>query len=129
VNDPWLQLGLTREADDDTVRAAWLAALRRHPPERSPERFEALRAAYERIDTHRHRLAYRLFEDPPPDAEELVALALLHARGRRSASGSVAEAGDTGKGGEAGDAGGAPIVAAGRPSQAELRRLLGESAR
>ncbi len=107
MNDPWLQLGVARDADDETIRAAWLTALRRHPPERSPERFEALRAAYERIDTRPHRLAYRLFEDPPPDVEELVSLALLHARAQRSESDAATD----------------------RPTEAELRRLLGESVR
>ena len=109
MNDPWLQLGVPRDADDAAIRAAWLAALRRHPPERSPERFEALRAAFERIETHRRRLAYRLFEDPPPDVEELVALALVRARATRSA--------DPAEG------------ATDRPAEAELRRLLGESVR
>ena len=80
MNDPWLLLGVPRDADDETIRRAWLDAVRRHPPERDPARFQAIRAAFERIDTRRHRLAHTLFELEPPDLDTLIGLALRHAR-------------------------------------------------
>lgn len=108
MNDPFLLLGVSPEDDDESVRRAWLALVRRFPPERDPARFEAARAAYERIDTRRHRLAHALFDTEPPDLETLIALALRADEASRDAARTD---GDGPR----------------RPSPELLRRLLRES--
>jgi curved DNA-binding protein CbpA len=101
VTDPFELLGLEPEADEAAVRAAYLRAVRRHPPEREPQLFKAIRTAYERLQTSEGRAQARLFElrlpalpeteapplpeDIPLDAEEMV-LGLVQAHflsGRR----------------------------------------------
>ncbi|MCB2263236.1 MAG: molecular chaperone DnaJ [Candidatus Thiosymbion ectosymbiont of Robbea hypermnestra] len=72
MNDPYLTLGLTADADDAAVEAAYLAGIKRFPPERDAHRFEALRRAYETLRTHRDRLAYELFDTTPPQAADLL---------------------------------------------------------
>jgi hypothetical protein len=47
LEDPFATLGVSPDADPDAVRDAYRAALRAHPPERDPEGFKRLRAAYE----------------------------------------------------------------------------------
>lgn len=71
MNNPFTLLGVAEEADDETVRKAYLEAVRRHPPEREPERFQAVRTAYETIATQRGRLKFLLFGTPAPDLEAL----------------------------------------------------------
>ncbi|HEY0523746.1 MAG TPA: J domain-containing protein [Stellaceae bacterium] len=58
--DPFSVLDVDEEADDETIRRRYLALVRRHPPERDPERFRAVRAAYEAIRGRRDRLRVRL---------------------------------------------------------------------
>jgi len=72
MSDPYLVLGVERDADDEAVHAAYLAAVRDCPPERDPERFEAVRRAYERIRTRRDRLAFELFATGLPTTWDLL---------------------------------------------------------
>lgn len=72
MTDPYLLLGVSRAADDDTIRAAYLAAIRECPPERDRVRFEQVRAAYEAIARESDRLAHELFDTHAPDAQEVV---------------------------------------------------------
>ena len=58
--DPFTVLDVEEEADDETIRRRYLALVRRHPPERDPERFRAVRTAYEAIRGRRDRLRVRL---------------------------------------------------------------------
>lgn len=74
--DPFRLLEIPRDADDATVRQAWLAKVRAYPPERAPRAFEAIRTAYETLATERDRLRYQLFDEGPPTLEEVL-LALL----------------------------------------------------
>ncbi len=77
--DPFSVLGVDVQADEAAVRDAYRAALRFHPPERDPEGFKRLRAAYEalRDPTQRVEAAVcrRLWLDDQriPTAEELGA--------------------------------------------------------
>jgi curved DNA-binding protein CbpA len=73
--DPYLTLGVPREADDAAVHAAYLAAVRSCPPDRDPQRFDAVRKAYEAIRTRRDRLAYDLFDHTPPEPLDILDLA------------------------------------------------------
>jgi curved DNA-binding protein CbpA len=72
MSDPYLILGVTPDADDAAVRAAYLAAVSACPPERDPSRFEAIRAAYEALRTRRTRLAQALFDQTPPTLGDLL---------------------------------------------------------
>lgn len=47
--DPYATLGLTRTASAQEIKQAYFALVRAHPPERDPERFKQIRAAYERL--------------------------------------------------------------------------------
>jgi DnaJ-class molecular chaperone len=72
MSNPYLQLGVPPTADDDTIRAAYLAALRSCPPERDRQRFEQVRAAFEAIASQRQRLAHGLFDTSAPTAREVL---------------------------------------------------------
>jgi curved DNA-binding protein CbpA len=63
--NPFTVLGLEEMADDEAVRAAYLAAVRKSPPDRDPEGFRRIREAYEALRDHERRLALRLFGPPP----------------------------------------------------------------
>lgn len=60
--DPFVTLGLTADVDDAAVRARYLELVRQYPPEHAPERFAAIRAAYDCLAERDGRLRYRLFE-------------------------------------------------------------------
>jgi hypothetical protein len=62
--DPWAVLGISAQADDAQIRAAYLSKLREFPPERAPEAFERVRDAYEALRTPQQR-ARRWFKTPP----------------------------------------------------------------
>lgn len=62
--NPFAVLGIDDAADDEAVRAAYLAAVRRSPPDRDPEGFQRIREAYEAIRDEERRLAFRLFGPP-----------------------------------------------------------------
>jgi curved DNA-binding protein CbpA len=72
MSDPYLILGVTEDADDTTIETAYLEGIKRCPPERDAQRFEALRAAYEALRTQRDRLAYALFDTSPPSPTDLL---------------------------------------------------------
>jgi len=72
MTDPYRQLGVPETADDETIRAAYLAAIRACPPERDRQRFEQVRAAYEAIASQPQRLAHALFDTSLVTAEDLL---------------------------------------------------------
>ncbi|MBK1722195.1 J domain-containing protein [Thiocystis violacea] len=72
MRDPYLILGIAEDADDAMVEKAYLEGIKRCPPERDAERFQALRAAYERLRTQRDRIGYRLFDVTPPEPADLL---------------------------------------------------------
>ncbi len=76
MQNPFIVLDVAETADDDVIKKAYLQQVREHPPERDPEHFQAIRAAYETIKTRRDRLRYRLFQRQTPDPAGLVATAL-----------------------------------------------------
>ena len=59
--DPIEVLGISRNATDEEIRAAYLLKVRECPPDRSPERFEQIRDAYEILRDPRRRLRHDLF--------------------------------------------------------------------
>lgn len=80
VLEPWWQayreLGLSPDAHDgDTVRRAYRRAVRQHPPDRDPEGFRRVRAAYERLgDPERGAREALLHPAPlvPPPAPDVA---------------------------------------------------------
>jgi hypothetical protein len=73
---PHLVLGIAPTATAEEARAAYLDGVRRHPPDREPERFRALHAAMQAF-CDPLELAAAAFESPrlPPDLETIVAAA------------------------------------------------------
>ena len=63
--DPFDILGISPDAADDEIRAAYLARVRECPPDRSPEQFEQIRDAYDKLRDPRARIRYRLFSVDP----------------------------------------------------------------
>jgi hypothetical protein len=55
-DDPFVVLGLDEGADDEAIKRRYLALVRTWPPDREPEKFQAIRRAYEAIGTQRQRL-------------------------------------------------------------------------
>ena len=70
--DPYLILGVPADADDATIEAAYLAGIRRSPPDRDPDGFEAVRGAYDKIRTRRDRIAHNLFDTTPPTPSDVL---------------------------------------------------------
>jgi curved DNA-binding protein CbpA len=62
VNDPYVVLEVPADADDDAIRRKYLEFVRRFPPEQNPERFAAIRAAYEALKDVNTRVRHRLLE-------------------------------------------------------------------
>ena len=83
MSNPFAVLGVADTADDDAIKKAYLQRVREYPPERNPERFQTIRAAYEAVKTRRDRLRHRLFQQKPPDLAGLVAAALQPGPPRR----------------------------------------------
>jgi curved DNA-binding protein CbpA len=63
--NPFAVLGIEETADDEHVRAAYLEAVRRAPPDRDPEGFRRVREAYEAVRDEDRRLALRLLGPAP----------------------------------------------------------------
>ena len=62
MNDPYEVLGLDPSADLATIRRRYLELVRQNSPEREPERFAAIRAAYDELRDPIKSLEKRLFE-------------------------------------------------------------------
>ena len=60
--NPYDLLGVSPESDDEEIRRAYLRRVEERPPERYPDEFDALRAAYGKIATLRDRLDFFLFD-------------------------------------------------------------------
>lgn len=87
--NPFAVLGVAETADDATIKKAYLQQVREHPPERDPERFQVIRAAYESIKTRQDRLRHQIFQQEPPDLSGLVAAALQPGSRRRPSEAQV----------------------------------------
>jgi DnaJ-class molecular chaperone len=63
--NPYQLLGIADDTDDDeTIRNAWLEAVKRFPPEDHAERFARIREAYEMIRDRESRYRLHMFGDP-----------------------------------------------------------------
>ena len=61
MNDPYEILGVTRASSAEEIRQRYLELVRQHPPDRDPQRFAAIRAAYEALHDPQTRLRAMLF--------------------------------------------------------------------
>ena len=59
--NPYEILDVGPEADTEAVRAAYLAAVRRHPPDRDPDAFRRIRSAYDVLADPVRRAEIALF--------------------------------------------------------------------
>ena len=62
MTDPYAVLDLPPDADDAAVRKRYLELTLAFPPEQNPEKFAAVRAAYEKVRSLDARVKYKLFE-------------------------------------------------------------------
>jgi curved DNA-binding protein CbpA len=62
MSDPYEALGLSHLADEAEIRRRYLELVRQSPPDRDPERFAAIRAAYDEVRDPARRLEALLFE-------------------------------------------------------------------
>jgi curved DNA-binding protein CbpA len=60
--DPYETLGIPPDSDDETIRRRYLQLVREFSPERHPEKFAAVRQAYDSLRDLDTRLRHRLFE-------------------------------------------------------------------
>jgi curved DNA-binding protein CbpA len=69
-NDPYAVLGLPRTATAAEIKQAYFTLVRAHPPEREPDTFKAIRAAYERLrDPEQRTETDMLLLTPWPESE------------------------------------------------------------
>jgi len=86
MSDPWEVLGVAADCDDETIRRRYLELVRQFPPEQHPERFAAIRQAYESLRDLTTRLRYRLFEAGKKDNVEAIIEELACRNTRRRVS-------------------------------------------
>jgi curved DNA-binding protein CbpA len=72
IEDPHAVLGLAGPATEQAVRQRYLELVRQFPPDRSPERFAAIRAAYEALKDPVERLKNQLFSVKQIDSFDQV---------------------------------------------------------
>src|SRR5437879_11746707 len=73
--NPYKVLGISREAGEAEIKRAYFSLVRAHPPERDPEGFKRIRAAYEQLKAGKDRAETDLFLiDEPSPAQVLAAL-------------------------------------------------------
>jgi curved DNA-binding protein CbpA len=84
--EPHAVLGLPPDCDDETIRRRYLELVRQFSPEHHPERFAAIRAAYEQLRDLNTRLRYRLFEAGKKDTIDAILEELSCRSARRRVS-------------------------------------------
>ena len=63
--EPREVLGIGPDAGEEEIRAAYVRGVKEHPPDRSPERFERIRDAYEALRDPRRRMRDTLLAADP----------------------------------------------------------------
>jgi curved DNA-binding protein CbpA len=72
MKTPFDTLGVTEDATDEAIKKAYLQKVRQYPPERAPEQFQNIRAAFDAIKTRQQRLKYQLFYSEPQSLNTLL---------------------------------------------------------
>jgi len=70
--DPYTLFDLSPDSDAETIRRRYLSLVRAHTPERDPERFSAIREAYEILRDPVNRVQYQLFEAGKGDSIDAI---------------------------------------------------------
>lgn len=93
TNEPHDVLGLTPDASEADIRRRYLELVREFPPDRAPERFAAIHAAYEALrDPDRRLEAQLFFWETKTDSLEVLASDLrLRLRRVRLAAATILE--------------------------------------
>jgi curved DNA-binding protein CbpA len=60
--DPYKVLGIAADSDDTAIRRRYLELVKQFSPEHHPEKFAAIRTAYESLRDLTTRVRHRLFE-------------------------------------------------------------------
>ncbi len=76
MKTPYELLAVATSASDADIKQAYLQKVKENPPDRDPERFQAIRAAYEAIKDSKSRLSQTLFNKPETDFASLLDQAL-----------------------------------------------------
>jgi len=76
MSDPYEILGVSPLADEAVIRRRYLELVREFSPERAPERFAAIRAAYDEVRDPARRLEVQLFEPSTSDSLDAIVAAL-----------------------------------------------------
>ena len=72
MSDPYEVLGVGPQSGDAEIRRRYLDLVRRYPPDREPERFAAIREAYEQLRDPVVRLKAKLFPRGPNDTIDAI---------------------------------------------------------
>lgn len=64
--DPYRVLGIDRRATEAEIKRAYFTNVRQFPPEQAPEKFQEIRAAYEKLRTAESKAQIDLFLIQPP---------------------------------------------------------------
>ena len=70
--DPYEVLELPRDCGDTEIRRRYLDLVRRHPPDREPEQFAAIRKAYDQLRDPVVRMESRLFDLEPDETLDAI---------------------------------------------------------
>ena len=62
MSDPYQVLNLPPDSDDEAIRRRYLELVKQFPPGKDPEKFAAVRQAYDLLRDLTTRVRYRLFE-------------------------------------------------------------------
>jgi DnaJ-class molecular chaperone len=73
MSDPYETLGIPRNADETTIRRRYLELIRESTPDRAPERFAEIRAAYEEVREPIRMLNNQLFDPNTDDTMTTIA--------------------------------------------------------
>jgi curved DNA-binding protein CbpA len=73
MNDPFEVLGLAPDALDDQIRNRYLQLVREFPPDRAPQRFAEIRAAYDELRDPTRRLESQVLSITTHDSFEALA--------------------------------------------------------
>src|SRR5262245_8933247 len=82
MHDPYAVLGLPPDSDDEAIRRRYLELVRQFSPEHHPEKFAAVRAAYESLRDLNARLRHRLFEAGRQESVDAIIEELTCRKGR-----------------------------------------------
>ena len=72
MTDPYAVLGLPADCDDETIRRRYLELVKQFSPEHHPDKFAAIRRAYDSLRDLVTRLRFRLFEAGRSDSIDAI---------------------------------------------------------